>query len=101
MWIKFFTDMNSVYDLLFIDDLKIVSRANDGHIEEFFGSKGACCFVCPRGKKFKRRQYTIEFKNDSSVDLVSNDFSMKPNNQRRGYMPKLIRSLSDCDGKFK
>ncbi len=74
LWIKFFTDMNSVYDLLFIDDLKIVSRANPGHIAEFFGSKGPGVMFVP-GQKINGGQYTIEFKNDSSVDLVSNDFS--------------------------
>lgn len=74
LWIKFFADMNSVYDLFFIDDLKIVSRANAGHIEEFFGSKGPAVLFVP-GEKINGGQYTIEFKNDSSVDLVSNDFS--------------------------
>jgi len=74
LWIKFFADMNSVYDLLFIDDLKIVSRANTGHIEEFFGSKGPAVLFVP-GEKINGGQYTVEFKNDSSVDLVSNDFS--------------------------
>ena len=73
-WIKFEANMSGIGDQFFVDDIEIVSQQFPTPIAEFSDTKGpAALFV--DSSAITGGVYTIEFLNDSGVDVVSEPFS--------------------------